>query len=491
MSTGQKYSGKGEDATPPQQNGSDLEPTATPAPQEVNYDHLADTLSPEELAAFMHLSSDDRALVVALVESGERAEKVAATIYELAGKAQPHALPPGVFDFDELALFAGLSSAGKTIISTLAGSGAYQPGQLKRALIYISSAPDPTAGPDELINSKSLQSILAGEQPAFTIEGARGQTPEPMATEVPFFLQWQIKSADRTKSLLAAIERVFHEFGSSEAGKKIDEDINQMLAYSALRTAFVELIEKAANKLGTLDKPRISDFLFDLPQLAMGDPELDKTPTLVDNSFECINVDFLQEWVRSLQQMCLLQQKIGLNLEQQTSLLKEQVDNLQRQVQIYETAEKQAAARRQEKRLPSALPYVDLTLYLHGGIESEIELVQQALSDARNAKLKEMLTKLVVDETEEAFFIHEDFVKLQFILDRLATEVTETACNSYAQVEYKNRPSVYVNSSQADHERLMARKGAFIDDYSVFTNQEEIELATDTPAENNEQTPES
>lgn len=82
------YSGEGDSTTQPQQNGSGIEQSVNPDPQPVNYDYLADTLSPEELSEFMHLSAENRTLVAALVESGERAGKVGATIRELLAKAQ-------------------------------------------------------------------------------------------------------------------------------------------------------------------------------------------------------------------------------------------------------------------------------------------------------------------------------------------------------------------------------------------------------------------
>ncbi|SFF24712.1 hypothetical protein [Spirosoma endophyticum] len=435
MSTGQKYSGKGDSTTPPTPNGSPIEQTGENGPP----------------------------------------------------TAKP-TLSANAFTFDELVLFNGLPDVGKTIIATLVNSGSYQPDQLTRALVYLAQHPQ-----IESLQDESLQAVLVepAQQIPFTIEGARGQAVDPITIELPAFLVWQIRDAERTKSLLSAIEKVFDAFSSSEDGKNIDEDINQMVAYTALRMDLMKVIETAARQVGTYEKPKVSDYLFDTPRLALSDPQADSEPVLVNDPRACTDIDQLQEWVHILQNMGRLQAKVSANYEKidanNTKMLDAQskrIIALEHQATIYQglldSQQNKTIRYEHEQKLPQALPYIDLTLYLGDAGESDVELVRFILDEAAREKLKEVYRKITIDETEEAFFANEEYSRLQNILARLTQAITETANDSFIRSTYQDRPAVYVSTVESALKRLLTRKAAFIEEYSVFTSPETEESEPNT-----------
>ncbi|WP_461115046.1 hypothetical protein [Spirosoma jeollabukense] len=406
-------------------------------------------------------------------------------------------LSANAFTFDELVLFNGLPDSGKTLIATLVNSGSYQPDQLSRALAYLAQHPQ-----IESLQDESLQAILVEpDQPIpFSIEGARGQAVDPITLELPAFLVWQIRDTQRTKSLLSAIEKIFYAFSRSEDGKKIEEDINQMVAYTALRMDLMKVIETAARQVGTYEKPRISDYLFDTPRLALSDPQADTDPVLANDPRACTDIDHLQEWVSILQNMGRLQAKILANYEKidanNTTMLETQgkrIVALEHQATVYQglldSHQSKAIRYEHEQKLPQALPYIDLTLYLGDAGESDVELVRSILDEAARDKLKEVYRKITLDETEEAFFAHEEYSKLQDILARLTQAITEVANDSFLRSTYQDRPAAYVSSVESSLKRLLTRKAAFIEEYSVFTCPETEEPESNTAP--SEPTPEA
>ena len=432
MSTGQKYSGEGEDATQPVQNGSSIEQTVNSDPQAAKPTLLSET-----------------------------------------------------FSFDELVIFNELSDTAKSLVSGLVNSGQYQPETLKRALRHISQTPD-TAPPSDEFNGESLQSILSEKtEPIFTIEGSRGAKVRPIVIEMPAFMCWHLQSPDRAHALIGAIERVFSEFRRSKAAEKFEDDLNQSLAYSALGLELVEMMEKAASqRLGSFEKDTNLDWLHKLPELATGDPELDQAPILADDPTSCTDLNKLQEWVIALQNMGRLQQKFNTTLQALTTEYKERAviedtlcEGLKRQIDALEqqlgASQKKAVREQQERDVPSAHSYIDLTLYLTDGYESEVELVRSALDEAASEKLTKIFGHITLDETEDAFFANEEYTKLQNILGRLSQATTEVANNNYQRHYYTDHPEGYLRSTKGKFNDQMGRKADFVEKYSVFTGHQQ------------------
>lgn len=322
------------------------------------------------------------------------------------------------------------------------------------------------------------------DAPTLPFDEIKAEQADFISVNLPYFLCWQLIDQTRTTNLLAAIQKVFEVFDESEEGKKLSEkDINQTLAYTALRLSLLQMIEKAAVKqLGSVEKAKPSSYLFSVPELATGDPTLDNAPVLVDDPATCADVDKLQEWVSTLQQMTRLQVKVAANngkidqIQQQT--IEEQralINDLQRIDKLNEQATKLTATKAYEKTVPKALNYVDLMLYLSEGYESETESVREALTNLGKKRLEKVLQKIVNDETDEAFYIKEEYDKIQNILGRLAMAVTNQAADSFARNSYQASPIGYQREEAANRAKQDTRKAKFIDAYSVYSQEEKNE----------------
>lgn len=453
MSTGQKYSGKGDSTTRKTKKGSSVEPTVNQDPQAVK-----PTLS------------------------------------------------VNVFSFDELIVFNGLSDAKKVVVSDLVNSDEYKPHQLSRALLHIAQVPD-TEFLSEAFSRDSLQAILASDAEApddetqpLTLEGSKEHYCEEISIKLPFFLRWQVRDEQQTKNVLAAIDTIFWEFAKSDLGKKLTEgdDLNNMLAYKALQFSFADVIRKAAEQRGTYCKPKASEYLFEVPKLTTDDKSQEFMPELHQNPKDCTDIFQLQEWVETLQKVAQIQYRTNDLLyksidrleaigENQQVIIDTQRSQVKQLEQIIEAGKRKEAEVAKENSVPRSKHFVDLHLYLTGGYESEVEAVRDALETASQAKLDKVLEHLTVDETEDAFFVKEEYTKLQNVLSRLTSNLTELAIDNHNRAEFKDNPKWHQDREESHNKDWISRKDEFVDKYSVFTQREDdsAELKNDISSPSN------
>ena len=354
----------------------------------------------------------------------------------------------------------------------------------------VNSEPQAVSNSEQAAPSAEPPFTLIDPLPEATSNVIREDRPEmPLTYQLPFFFTWQVRNQEQVCKLLGAIDTIFYEFNRSRRAKEtIDEDsnINQMLAYRMLQISFEDIVHQgAAQRIDGYKKPSAKEYLkFETPNLATGDSEPDTNPALANNPASCADITTLQQWVSDLQKMCLLELKInggleGLNVAQ-GELINEQagsIKNLNRQIEILEQFNKEQEAKRVrydlDRKVPDAHHYIDLTLYLIGGQESEVELVREIVADASESKLEEMLKLIVNNDSDEAFLKYEEYKKLQEVLAKISTQLTDVGYDSYLRAHYGNRPKEYVKSEEHDLKAYFSNKGKFIDKFCVFAGSEE------------------
>lgn len=192
----------------------------------------------------------------------------------------------------------------------------------------------------------------------------------------------------------------------------------------------------------------------------------------------------LQEWVSRLQFMNTSLMEMNKNLRglADTSFEANKALKMvsEKQAELIEVLQKRKEKEEApERENPGWHSWVDFGLSVRGGYESEAYAVRSALAMARDAKLKEALGKMVVDDTDEAFDAFEEYQHIQKALDFLTTNLIELAEEQHNHSHAVQNRDHFLNLERSFDKARRQRRADFKDAYSVFTEPD----SDDTDAE--------
>ncbi|GAB3719685.1 hypothetical protein GCM10027592_63300 [Spirosoma flavus] len=333
-------------------------------------------------------------------------------------------------------------------------------------------------------------------KPNASLDPEPGPDGQYLSVNLPSFLTRHFKDTEKYAGLQKAIRDVFRAYYDSTLSLRRDVMVDA--AYRALEVSFSKVLEWGAVKtLGALpDKPVTVP--ADIEENAF---QFEAYDVYMNNPYNYTDVTLLQEWIKKLQDMSLLMTKTINTYQRQDSLQERLIKELQesaaikdtllnRQERVIKKLEEHSGhinipTRSGEDRVvpnpkgENLITYYLSTTAIRG--RSEFDVVVDALQDARDTKLKEVLRKIVNDETDEAACDFEDYNTLKRKLDFLSGYACELSDTNYQAYLRQKDADWYAGWYTRAFEGNLDKQNKFMDAYSVrFSGEEESDELSET-----------
>ncbi|QMW02289.1 hypothetical protein [Spirosoma foliorum] len=284
---------------------------------------------------------------------------------------------------------------------------------------------------------------------------------------------------------------------------KNKDEKKTMRAY-ALNGAIANLVERAAEqKLGPRLTPieSYADVEKNLEGSIYNQPEA--SPIFMDSPLSCMDIEKLQQWVVTLQDLGSIQSKTidrlsGVVVEQEGKL-EEKNDRLEsKSLIIQRQAEQSTRDTQQIEQLkaelaqakiantppkpvienkapkPESSHTIGLHLSINGiGYSSEAEVVRRALIEYRDERLKQAMRDVARDQADEAYNEFKDYQIIQQVLDEIAEGFAELAEENSRAASYAEGPKHYSLWFNSIKEREIQDRREFVEKYSSPYEEEE------------------